>query len=121
MNWYVPVKTVARFNCLRVALSRYPVFPSMASAGTVRAKNLCTMNGLMHCTNFVSLDHRVAVEQRWRDLNAELFYRLEIYYQFELGRLHNRAVQRAFRPSRSGRHRHMLAAMCVRGKLVPWL
>jgi hypothetical protein len=37
---------------------------------------------------FVSLDHLVgAAERRCRDLDAELFCRLEIYYQFELGRL----------------------------------
>jgi hypothetical protein len=35
----------------------------------------------MHCTNFVSLKHLVgAAEQRWRDLDAELFCRDEIYY-----------------------------------------
>jgi hypothetical protein len=37
-------------------------------------------SGLMHCTNFISLDHLVgAAEQRWRDLDAELFCPLEIY------------------------------------------
>ena len=30
-----------------------------------------------------------AAEQRWRDVDAELFRRLEIDYQFELGGLHN--------------------------------
>jgi hypothetical protein len=39
---------------------------------------------------FVSLDHLVgAAKQRCRDLDAELFCRLEIYCRFELGRLHD--------------------------------
>ena len=54
-------------------------------------------SGIMHCTNFVSLDHLVGTaEQRRRDLDAELLCRLEIYHQFELGGLHNRQFRGLF-------------------------
>jgi len=56
----------------------------------------------MHCTNPVSLDHLVgAAEQRWRDVDAELFCRLEIDYQFELRRLFDGQISglRAFQDS----------------------
>ena len=78
---------------------------------------LSVTSGLMHCTNFVSLDHLVgAAERRWRDLDAELFCRLEIYYQFELGRLRNRQFRGLF--AHPARHRH-IACRHVSGKLVP--
>jgi hypothetical protein len=49
------------------------------------------LSDYVHCTKFVSLDHLVgAAKQRWRDVDAELFRRLEIDCQFELGGLHNR-------------------------------
>ena len=47
--------------------------------------------GLIHRTKCVSLDDLVgAAEQRWRNVDAELFRRLEIDQQFERGGLHNR-------------------------------
>jgi hypothetical protein len=60
---------------------------------------------------FVSLDHLVgAAERRWRDLDAELFCRLEIYYQFELGRLRSGSSE-GFSPIRPDIDT-LLAAMC---------
>src|SRR5450759_1632392 len=53
--------------------------------------------GLMHWTKVVSLNHLVgADEQRRRDVDAELFRRLEIDYQFELGGLHHRQFRGLF-------------------------
>ena len=50
------------------------------------------MSALCHKQKGASLfDHLVrAAEQGRRDVDAELFRRLEIDYQFELGGLHNR-------------------------------
>ena len=65
---------------------------SASQADFSRLGGLVTGNKRTHALHkfFVSLDHLVgAAEQRCRDLDAELFYRLEIYCRFELGRLHD--------------------------------
>jgi len=52
----------------------------------------------------------------WRDLGAELFCRIEIYWQFELGRLHNRQFRGLFALQDPA---EIDASRQVTGKLVP--
>jgi hypothetical protein len=60
------------------------------------------------------LDHLVgAGEKRWRNFYAELFRRLEIYHQFELGGLHNRKFGRLF-ALKDASHIEACLSPCVR-------